>query len=165
VPLETRRRARVLHTDSVLVEFIADLFPKAGIFPSDPVQRAQTRFFVDQATVKYVDKYVSHLYKGTPTSEILAGVDTLQALLPADKKFAFGDELTAADIALAPFLIRSEIVFTHIRGDSDGFWKTLQTDKYARFWKYFQDLKAHPVIAGTYDEVRSSSLYSPVKLI
>jgi glutathione S-transferase len=118
------------------------------------VQRAQARFFVDQASVKYVDKFVGHLHKGTPASELLAGAEALQALLPADKKFALGDELTAGDIALAPFLIRSEVVFAHIR-DDDGVWKAFQAGKYARLWKYYQDLKAHPAIASTFDVVRT----------
>jgi hypothetical protein len=146
----------VLKSCSVLVEFIADLFPKAGILPTDPVQRAQARFFIDQVTNKLASPYHAHILKGGPASDLLAGVEAIQALLPADQPFALGAHLTAADIAIAPFLLRAEVVFG-IR-DTESVWKTLQDAKYARFWKYYQDLKAHPSVASTFDEVRSTLL-------
>jgi glutathione S-transferase len=136
---------------SVLVEFIADLFPNAGIFPADPVQRAQARFFIDQVNTKFTSKFYAYTVQGEPAADLLAGVDALQALLPADKKFALGNELSAADIALAPFLLRGEVAWG-LR-DRESVWTTLQGEKYSRFWKYYQDLKAHPSIAGTFDEV------------
>jgi glutathione S-transferase len=142
---------------SVLVEFVADLFPQAGIFPSDPVQRAQARFFIEQADTKFAGAYAAHLMKGAPATDLLAAVEAIQALLPAGQPFAVGTRLTAADIAIAPFILRTEVLFS-VR-DTENVWKTLQEPKYARFWGYYQDLKAHPSITSTWDEVRSMSLY------
>jgi glutathione S-transferase len=84
---------------------------------------------------------------------LLEGAEAIQALLPQDTKFAFGDELTAADIAIAPYLLRTKVLLA-ARGNSD-VWPTFQSDKFARLWKYYQDLEAHPSIAGCYDEVYS----------
>jgi hypothetical protein len=36
--------------------------------------------------------------------------------------------------------------------------KTLQKPKYARFWRYYQDLKVHPSVTSTWNEVCSMSL-------
>jgi hypothetical protein len=78
------------HSGSVLVEFVADLFPKAGVFSSDPVQRAEARFYINQAdTSKFTtDAYGAHLIEGAPASDLLAAVEAIQALLPAGQPFA-----------------------------------------------------------------------------
>jgi glutathione S-transferase len=141
----------------VLVEFISDLFPRAGIFPSDPVQRARARFFIDQADTKFAGAYVSHFAKGGPASDLLVAAEAIQALLPVDQPFALGAHFTAADIAIVPFLLRVGVALG-LRGDPEDVWAKLQGAKYARFWQYYQDLKAHPSVTGTYDEVWPSTL-------
>jgi glutathione S-transferase len=73
---------------SVLVEFVADLFPKAGVFSSDPAQRAEARFFIDQADTKFTAAYGAHLIEGAHASDLLAAVEAFQALLPAGQPFA-----------------------------------------------------------------------------
>lgn len=95
------------------------------------------------------------------SEELLKGAEALQALLPADKPFALGDTFTVADVSVAPFLARLEVALTNDAGAYDvgegpRLYKVLKEDpKYARFWKYFQDLKARPSYKATFDEVRS----------
>jgi glutathione S-transferase len=144
----------------VLVEFVADLFPKSGILPTDPVQRAQARFFIDQVGTKYTGPFFAYISGNGPASNYLEGVEAIQALLPADKPFALGADFTAADIAIAPFILRAEVALS-LR-DNESVWKTLQESKYERFLKYYQNLKAHPSVSSTWDEVRFKLLlHSP----
>jgi glutathione S-transferase len=142
----------------ILVEFVADLFPNSGILPTDPVQRAQARFFVDQVNNKFSNKYAAHVVQGAPAADLIAGAEAIQALLPADKKFALGDDFTVADIAIAPFLLRAEIVFGF--KDPENVLSTFQSEKLARFWKYYQDLKAHPHVQSTFDTEYVKSMYA-----
>ncbi|KIJ15127.1 hypothetical protein PAXINDRAFT_99658 [Paxillus involutus ATCC 200175] len=37
----------------VLVQFVADLYPQANLFPQDPVLRAKTRFFIEVVSSKF----------------------------------------------------------------------------------------------------------------
>ena len=47
--------------------------------------------------------------RGESADQLLAGFEAIQNLLPADKAFAVGDEVTIADLAIAPFLARTEV--------------------------------------------------------
>jgi hypothetical protein len=42
--------------------------------------------------------------------------------------------------------------------DTECVGKTLQEPTYARLWKYYQDLKAHPCVTSTWNVVRPVSL-------
>jgi glutathione S-transferase len=101
----------------------------------------------------YVSNYAAYILTGAPATVLLEGAEAIQALLPKETKFAFGNELTAADIAIAPYLLRTKVLLA-ARGNSD-VWPTFQSDEFSRLWKYYQDLEAHPSIAGCYDEVYS----------
>jgi glutathione S-transferase len=143
---------------SIIVEFIADLNPNSGILPSDAVQRAKARFFVDQVNHHIVEKYAAHVARGAPAAALVTGAEAIQALLPLNKKFALGDKLTIADIALIPFLIRGEVLFSF--DDPENVWRGFQSEKLSRFWQYFQDLKAHPAVQSTFDEDVLRSFYA-----
>jgi len=45
----------------ILLEFIADLFPSTNLYPNDPVQRAQIRFFIDTLSTKFVGPWFAFL--------------------------------------------------------------------------------------------------------
>ncbi|KAJ7484166.1 glutathione S-transferase [Mycena latifolia] len=124
----------------ILVEFIADLFPESGLLPKDPVQRAQARFFID-----------------TSFDACWAGLDALQALLPADKTYAIGDEYTAADIAVTPFLARMEVALKNDIGaykPGEGIKAAeyfFSDARFARLVKYFETIKARESFGATFD--------------
>lgn len=142
----------------ILVEFVADLYPEAGILPSDPVQRAKARFFIDAVNNKFANKYAAHVVNGAPAADLISGAEFIQSLLPTDKKYAVGDELSAADIAIIPFVLRGEIVFS--LKDTENVWGTLKGEKFTRLFKYFDDLKAHPAVASTWDEKTVREAYT-----
>jgi glutathione S-transferase len=91
----------------------------------------------------------------------LKAVEALQEQLsPEGKgKFVVGDQLTIADAATVPFLARMEVALSndfglYAEGEGRKVYETLSTSpKYARFWKYFQDLKSRESFKKTFDEV------------
>jgi hypothetical protein len=132
----------------VVVEFIADLFPHAGIMPADPVQRAQARFFVDAVGTKFVSPWLAYVMKGENGSSFMDAAAALEKLLSA--KYAVGDQITAADIAFVPFLLRTEYGLK-LR-DTESVLAQLQ-ERTPRLWQYYVDVKAHPSVQKTWDEV------------
>lgn len=141
----------------VLLEFVADLYPNSGLLPKDPVLRAKVRFFIDAVSTKFTGPYHGVLVRGEPAEKLFEGVEFIQSLLPSDGKYVAGDTFTIADAAILPFLARGQVAFENDLGkfaDGEGkkVWATLQTDpKYARFWKYFQDLTARDSFKQTFD--------------
>jgi glutathione S-transferase len=131
---------------------VADLFPESGLLPKDPVQRAKARFFIDTVSNQFVSKFFG-IFNGDPelVTGLVEGAQTLEKLLAG--KFAIGDKFTAADVAIAPFLLRCELVWSF--HDPAGLQKQIQ-GKAPRLWQYLQDLKTHPSVASTWDHVRTS---------
>lgn len=137
-----------LYESPVLLEFVADIFPESGLLPPDPVTRARIRLFADVATTKFgfplVFDFIPH---GKSTDAILAALEEMQTLLPANAKFAVGDRFTLADAALAPFLWRFEICLKHDVGKftyEEGK-KTSEEyggERFARLRSYFNSIKA-----------------------
>jgi glutathione S-transferase len=122
------------------------------------VKRAKARFFIDTISTKYVPAHIGILRKGEPHTKYLEGIDALQALLPTEGKWVLGDQFSVADIAIAPFLARSEVSFQNElfvnEGEGKKVLEALRSPKYARFWQYFQDLKTRPSFVKTFDAVR-----------
>jgi glutathione S-transferase len=134
------------------MEFVADLYPDSGLLPSDPVGRAQARFFVDVVNTKFADPYVAYVHGESSTlASIFPGLEAIQALLPADQPLALGGNFTVADAAVAPFLLHMEAVLK-IR-DTEEVSAALRSEKFARLAKYLQTLKEHPSVKSAWDEV------------
>ena len=93
----------------VICEFIADLFPASGLLPSDPVERAKVRFFVDAASTKFEPPLLDFMRKGGSTDALIAVLKEIQSLLPSGAQVAVGNKFTIADAALAPWLWRLEL--------------------------------------------------------
>jgi glutathione S-transferase len=140
---------------SIIVEFVADLFPESGLMPKDPVQRAKARFFIDAVTSQFTSN-LRAVFTGDPNlvAGLLEGAQTLEKLLAG--KFALGDKFTAADVALAPLLLRADLVWSF--HDPAGLQKQIQ-DKAPRLWQYLQDVKTHPTVVSTWDPVRTSRCF------
>ncbi|KAJ7258383.1 glutathione S-transferase [Mycena haematopus] len=141
----------------VLVEFVADLFPDSPILPKDPVLRAKARFFVDAVSSKFLPAYMGPVARGQSFEPFWAALEDLQALLPADKTYAVGDEYTVADIAIAPFLARMEVWLKNdIGAYKEGEGKKaaeyfFEGDRFARLVKYFEAIKARDSFKATFD--------------
>ncbi|EIN09095.1 hypothetical protein PUNSTDRAFT_87214 [Punctularia strigosozonata HHB-11173 SS5] len=141
----------------ILVEFVADLYPQSGSLPSDPVLRAKARFFIDAVSNKLLPAYNAWLRKGESYESFLKGIEAIQSLLPQDKKYAVGDDFTAADIAILPFLARLSVVLdndlgAYPEGESKKVLEALSGPQFARYNQYVQDLKARPSFIKTWDE-------------
>ncbi|KAI0634739.1 hypothetical protein C8Q77DRAFT_1216809 [Trametes polyzona] len=139
----------------VLVEFVADLFPDAGILPKDAVKRAQARFFIEAVSSKFVPSWFAFFLRGAPIEDFYAALEYVQSLLPA-QGFAIG-EFSAADIAIAPFAARTRISLLnelgkYPEGTGKKIWETATTGKFARFGNYVDDLFARESFKETFDE-------------
>jgi glutathione S-transferase len=144
----------------ILVEFVADLYPESNILPKDPVLRAKVRFFIDAVSTKFLPEFTGPIARGQPFEPLFEALEQLQALLPADKMYAVGDEYTAADIAIAPFLARMEVWLKNDLGAyKEGEGKKASEhlfsgDRFTRLIKYFDALKARESFKVTFDAVR-----------
>jgi glutathione S-transferase len=142
---------------SVLLEFVADLAPNSTLLPKDPVQRAQTRFFIDAVSTKFVPRYAGWALRGEPVSELVKAFEDVQALLPADAKFAVGDEVTIADLAILPFVARIELLIQHEMLDGTAeLGAALKEPRLERAVRYFEELKARKSFKETFDAVSAA---------
>jgi len=128
----------------VLLEFFADI-SEVPLLPKDPVLRAKARFFVETVTPKFTGAYQAALSRGEDPEGLLPVIEIIQNLLPA-QGYAVG-EWSIADAAVTPFFARAETTFKNDigkfeEGKGSATWKKIETDdKYARFKKYYTDLK------------------------
>lgn len=140
----------------MLVEFVADLFPNSGILSADPVQRAQTRFFIEGVSSKLIPAWYAYFLRGASVDDLYTAAEYVQSLLPAEG-FAVG-KFSAADIAIAPFLARARVslvneIGKYPEGDGKKVWAALTSGKFARLGKYAEDLFARESFSSTFDEV------------
>jgi glutathione S-transferase len=98
--------------------------------------------FVDVLTSNFVP-----LTDNDPTT-VLRAVEALQALLPSDG-YAVG-HWSIADAIAAPFLARA---IPSLKNDLDSY---RESDKYARFKKYYVDLTSRESFRVTFHEVGHS---------
>jgi len=94
----------------------------------------------------------------------LGAIDFLQKLLP-EEGYAIG-KWSIADAAVTPFLARAEVTLKndigkYEEGKGKTVWAILETDpKYARFRKYFADLKARDSFKETFYPDVIKEIYS-----
>ncbi|KAJ6529333.1 glutathione S-transferase [Mycena capillaripes] len=140
----------------ILVEFVADLYPSSALLPSDPVQRAKVRFFIDAVSTVFLPAYMGPVARGTSFEPFWDALEKLQALLPADKTYAVGDEYTAADIAITPFLARMEVWMTNDIGaykEGEGVKAAkefFEGNRFERVRRYFEAIKARESFKATF---------------
>ncbi|KAJ7598402.1 glutathione S-transferase [Mycena floridula] len=141
----------------ILVEFVADLYPDSHLLPKDPVQRAKARFFIDTVGNKFLPTFFATIFRGESFDKGYEAIETLQNLLPKDKKFAVSDDFTIADAAVLPFFARMEVAFSHdvgafAEGEGPRIYEKLNKDnRFAKFRQYFSDLKARESFKATFD--------------
>ncbi|KAF9102424.1 hypothetical protein BGX29_004610 [Mortierella sp. GBA35] len=116
-----------------VAEYIADSHPEAGLFPTDPLQRAQTRYLIhhwgththptfhkaaftlDPSDAK--QRYQAWIDQLEKIDELLRSAHkTTQPGLKGDGPFFLGSKFTFADLALATFLTRVPLVEYYQKG-------------------------------------------------
>ncbi|EGN94108.1 hypothetical protein SERLA73DRAFT_188693, partial [Serpula lacrymans var. lacrymans S7.3] len=150
----------------VLLEFIADLYPSAHLLPTDPVARAQTRFFIDAVSTKFAPAYVGFVVRGESYETVLKAFEAIQSLLPNEEspKFAVAGQYTIADAAIAPFAARLRLsveneIGVFAPGEGAKLIKELKTPKYARFFNYVESLFQRDSFKATFDEEYVKSVF------
>ncbi|KAF9434568.1 hypothetical protein BGZ76_007796 [Entomortierella beljakovae] len=101
-----------------VAEYVSDLHPEAGLFPSDPLQRAQIRYLIHHygARVQTVHHKATFTTNTTEAAkhyeDLIVELEKFnKLLLNADRKgsegpYFLGEKFTFADLAIAPFATR-----------------------------------------------------------
>ncbi|KAI0703267.1 hypothetical protein C8Q76DRAFT_684415 [Earliella scabrosa] len=140
----------------VILEFLADLYPNAGLLPADPALRAKARLFAHAVETKFIPAFVGFLFMGMPPAALLAVVEGMQAMLPPEGGFVLG-EWSIADAAFVSFFLRLDMLLRRGLGlykESAGkeAYAALHSPQFARIQKWLADNMARPSMAETWDE-------------
>jgi glutathione S-transferase len=116
---------RVIADSTAILEYLDERWPERPLFPSDPVRRTEMRVFVDwfnRVWKRSPNLIALEIASGIPDGDriealgrrLAAALDWFEALL-GGRDFLFGDEPSAADFAVFPFLKYA----VHIGPDDD----------------------------------------------
>ncbi|EIW77600.1 glutathione S-transferase C-terminal-like protein [Coniophora puteana RWD-64-598 SS2] len=144
----------------VILELVADLYPSSRLMPSDPVERAKVRFFMQTQQTVFANNYFPWyaLGKANGWKDLYEGAKALQALLPENGTgYAVGNQLTIADCAFAPLWGRTKVCFERCIGRFDPeeaklFKEAMEAPEMAKFRAYTDRLFAHPSVKEHWDE-------------
>ncbi|KAH9894941.1 hypothetical protein C8Q73DRAFT_479743 [Cubamyces lactineus] len=137
------------------------------LLPSDLVVCAKARLFINIFETKVFKPSEAFFLLYTEGSDsgrdLLEGLDALQAALPPSGLAVGGRQWTNADSAVAPFLIRMDMMLKHGIGrypQSEGLEvrKAWQGQRLARLTKYIADIKESPVYREVWNEETSLEL-------
>lgn len=143
---------------SILLEFVADLFPDSPLMPKDPILKAKARLFMDTAATRFIPQYLNFLMRGAPPQEMFFGLQALQDMMPEDSTWILGDQLSIADLAIAPFFPRMELAFSndlgaYNPGEGKKAYEILsQYPGFERYRKYVEAIKAREEFQKTFDQ-------------
>ena len=124
---------RVVADSTAILEHLEERFPERPLYPADSARGAELRLFVD---------WFNRVWKGPPNlivaeearsepdrariaeleTEIAGSLPRFEELLTG-RDFLFGDELSAADVAVFPFL---KYALVWEEGDPDRFHEVLR---------------------------------------
>ena len=141
----------------------------------------------------FPDAFVDFFFRAAPRAKLLDAFDALQALLPplpptadpdtagtegdtgagtaeGDGPFAVG-RWSIADMAAAPFLVRIFMFLAHDMGKNsleDGraaLAELRDGPRFARLWRYVEDVRAWPSFKATWDEEEQVELWRKVAMM
>ncbi|OJA19837.1 hypothetical protein AZE42_07785 [Rhizopogon vesiculosus] len=154
-----------LAESSVILQFVAELYPESGLLPKDPVERAKVLFFMDTVD-RHFDRPGNEWMGGRTESYegYLKGVEMIQGLLSEGSEFAVGDRYTIADACIAPLLSRFKITYeTDIGGFPVGqghkLGEELKAPEYAKFLNYAQCMLERPSLRDSNDEAYLAEMW------
>lgn len=124
---------RVVADSTAILEHLEERFPERPLYPADPARRAELRLFVDwfnRLWKRPPNEIVEEEAKTEPDRDRIAALEAeLAGSLPrfeellTGRDFLLGDELSAADVAVFPFL-RYALLWED--GDPDRFHEVLR---------------------------------------
>jgi glutathione S-transferase len=124
---------RVVADSTAILEHLEERFPERPLYPSAAARRAELRLFLDwfnEVWKRPPNEIVAEEAKAEPDRARIAGLEGLiAASLPSfedmltGREFLFGDELSAADVAVFPFL---KYAVLWEEGDPDRFHEVLR---------------------------------------
>ena len=124
---------RVVADSTAILEHLEGRFPEPTLYPADEARCAELRLFLDwfnQVWKRPPNEIVAEEAKAEPDRGRIAELEAVIAgSLPrfedllAGREFLFGDELSAADIAVFPFL---KYALLWEEGDPDRFHEVLR---------------------------------------
>lgn len=125
-------KGKALYESLILCEFLEDAFPdhKPNLLPSDPVQRAVARLWLDHLTKTFIPAF----YRLLQAQEAEKQHDALQEIYESLRKFAeniqgpyfFGESFSLVDVAIAPWIVRDYVIEEnrgYKRGDICSSWR------------------------------------------
>ncbi|ORY91728.1 thioredoxin-like protein [Leucosporidium creatinivorum] len=138
----------------VILELVSDLNP-GKLLPEDAVKRAEARYFIERFNQIVSTPFFSNLLHGKEESTVclLAGIKEIQGLLAKyEGPFALGQQISAADLGVAPFVGR---IFAAGKAGLlvGSVYEALTTDAtYAPFVAYHKTLTERESFKATFDE-------------
>ncbi|KAF8161336.1 glutathione-S-transferase [Crassisporium funariophilum] len=125
-------KGRALYESLVLCEFFEEAFPshKPQLLPSDPVDRAFARMWLDHISKEFIPAFQRLLQ----SQEADKQKEALQEFYEFLKKFGknikgpyfFGENFSLVDVAVAPFIVRDYILAenrSYKRSEAGSAWK------------------------------------------
>ncbi|KAJ2926294.1 hypothetical protein H1R20_g10805, partial [Candolleomyces eurysporus] len=142
---------------TVIIEFIVNLTTAEPLLPATPKSLKKMHLFIETFTSNFVPTWDAIVSLGHDPSNILPSIEAIQALLPSDG-YAVG-QWSVADAIAAPFLART------IPCLKNNLVLYRESDKYARFKRYYVDLTSRDSFKQTFHEdVNAVITLSPSKL-
>ncbi|CAD6889112.1 unnamed protein product [Tilletia controversa] len=152
----------IVPESAVIANYVAEVYPESGLLPDDPLQRARVRYVIERALQLILRNYPSAVFKreAEGVNALYSSLEQVEKLfnsISATGPFIFGDKLTLADIATAPFLARIVAVTDPNLGlisselISPSIPERVQTEL-PRLREFLDAVKARPSWKDTFDE-------------
>ncbi|KAI9594765.1 glutathione S-transferase, partial [Syncephalis fuscata] len=151
VPSLKLEDGQILVESLVITEYILEKYgPNTGIIPSDPLERAKTRLFIEQFN-SFISAFYAFFIHGSEHDEesknkLLAAIHQLNINLEALSKegpYATGSQFTLADLISAPHLARLDSLKEYHR------LTIPETSEYARVSAWIKTLAERPSVQST----------------
>ncbi|KAH9930458.1 uncharacterized protein BXZ73DRAFT_47733 [Epithele typhae] len=146
----------------VILEFLAEVFPSAGLLPAPPKTRAHVRLFIATADAHF-RPCLFGVVSGGPAAPLVAMLEELQAFLPADSGFVAG-QWSIAEAAFLPLLLTLRVVLSipppaSAPAEIAAFFAALDGDRLARLRKYEEDLMARKSTRTVWNEASATRVH------
>ncbi|KAF9969480.1 hypothetical protein BGZ65_011895, partial [Modicella reniformis] len=137
----------ILFESLVIAEYLAELYPEAGLIPSDPLQRAKSRYLIQHWAnhIQPVQNKAAYTLNNSEASkyreELIVELEKVNDLLlkaprtpgvNAEGPYYLGEKFTWADLAIAPFLSRA-FLLTEFNEN-----KEITAEQYPQLKRFFE---------------------------
>ncbi|PHR92799.1 MAG: hypothetical protein COA69_05575 [Robiginitomaculum sp.] len=131
-----------------------------SLFPTDHIERAEARFWLDQQGADIIPYFYRFLKAEAGSVEaneakdkMLEGLLAFTQGMAASGPYFFGDEPGVVDFAFAPFALRIEMLLSHYK----DYQLPLVDDAWERYVSWWQAIKYHPSFIASMPEPDSYS--------